>query len=79
MTNGAYLVYSQLCTKQNPRIHDIFIARGSDGKWYYSTFHFCIEMFTLRAEVLGRASMGRSSSLRTRVPYMNSTADRMSA
>ena len=44
MTNGEYMVYSQLCSKQNPRIHDIFIAHGSDGRWYYSTFHFCVGM-----------------------------------
>src|SRR6476620_2125948 len=60
MTNGEYLVYSQLCTKENPRIHDLFIARGSDGKWYYSTFHFCIGMITLRGEVLGE---GKRESL----------------
>ena len=22
--------------------------RGSDGKWYYSTYHFCVEMIVLR-------------------------------
>lgn len=50
MTNGEHLVYSQICSKQNSKIHDIFLARGSDEKWYYSTYHFCIGMLTLRIE-----------------------------
>ena len=28
--------------------YDIFIGYGSDGKWYYSTYHFCVEMLVLR-------------------------------
>jgi hypothetical protein len=58
MTNGEYLVYSQLCGKEDHRIHGIFIAHGSDGKWYYSTFHFCIGMVTLRGEIFGRSRVG---------------------
>jgi hypothetical protein len=48
MTNGEHLVYSQVCSKENSGIYDIFIARGSDGKWYYSTYHFCVRMLDLR-------------------------------
>ena len=50
MTNGEYLVYAQMCSKQDPKVRDIFLARGSDEKWYYSTYHFCIGMLTLRIE-----------------------------
>jgi hypothetical protein len=48
MTNGEWMVYSSFCRKQDFRICDIFIARASDGKWYYSTYHFCINMIVLR-------------------------------
>ena len=58
MTNGEYLVYSHVDTKQAGGIADLFLARGSDGKWYYSTFHFCINMITLRGEILGESKNG---------------------
>lgn len=48
--DGGWLIYRSQCHKQDPRIHDIFIARASDGRWYYSTFHFCIGAITLRAD-----------------------------
>jgi hypothetical protein len=48
MRSGEWMVYTNICSKQNGRIHDLFIGRGSDGKWYYSTFHFCIGMVVLQ-------------------------------
>ena len=48
MNNGEWIAYASECTKKDPRIRDIFIGRGSDGKWYYSTYHFCIGMLDLR-------------------------------
>jgi hypothetical protein len=50
MRDGEWLAYSAVCRKENRRIYDIFLARGSDGKWYYSTYHFCIDMVSLRGE-----------------------------
>jgi hypothetical protein len=51
MQNGEWLVYKSHCSKAAPRfVKDIFLAKGSDGKWYYSTFHFCVGMITLRGE-----------------------------
>ena len=50
MQNGDWLAYANICRKQDKRIHDLFVARGSDGKWYYSTYHFCIAMVVLRME-----------------------------
>ena len=50
MRNGDWLTYSSVCQKENRRIADLFIARGSDGRWYYSTFHFCIGMLDLKME-----------------------------
>ena len=57
-TNGEHFVYAHIDSKQDSRIHDLFIARGSDGKWYYSTFHFCIDMITVRGEILGKPAHG---------------------
>jgi hypothetical protein len=47
---GEWLAYANSCQKQDGRIPDIFLAWGSDGHWYYSTFHFCIGMVVLRME-----------------------------
>lgn len=48
--NGEWLTYANICRKEDRRIHDLFLARGSDGKWYYSTYHFCIGVVVLRME-----------------------------
>ena len=47
MKNGEWIVYSATCSKQPPGIHDIFLGQGSNGKYYYSTFHFCVGMCSL--------------------------------
>ncbi len=48
MTNGEWMVYRNICAKEKGRIPDLFIGRASDGKWYYSTYHFCIGMIVLK-------------------------------
>ena len=50
MRNGDWLAYTNICRKEDRRIHDLFLARGSDGQWYYSTYHFCIGMLVLRMD-----------------------------
>jgi hypothetical protein len=50
MRNGDWVAYAAICQKENRRIQDLFIGRGSDGSWYYSTYHFCIDMLELRME-----------------------------
>ena len=47
---GEWLAFANSCQKQDGRIPDIFLARGSDGHWYYSTYHFCVGMVVLRME-----------------------------
>ena len=47
--DGSWLAYRSQCHKQDPKVHDIFVARASDGKWYYSDYHFCIGAFVLRS------------------------------
>jgi hypothetical protein len=48
MTNGEWMAYRNTCAKEEGRIPDLFIGRGSNGKWYYSTYHFCIGMIVLK-------------------------------
>jgi hypothetical protein len=48
MRNGDWLAYANNCWKEEPHIYDMFLARGSDGQWYYSTYHFCVKMLVLR-------------------------------
>lgn len=50
MKNGDWMICQNISSKQNWRIKDLFIGRGSDGKWYYSTFHFCVSKEVLRME-----------------------------
>ncbi len=50
MSNADWIAYAAECSKKDHRIHDIFIGRTSDGRWYYSTYHFCVEMLVLRME-----------------------------
>lgn len=50
MRNGDWLAYANLCQKQDSRIRDLFLGRGSDGRWYYSTYHFCKGMVVLKME-----------------------------
>lgn len=52
MRNGEWIVFRNVCTKeQHPGIErDLFIGLGSDGQWYYSTFHFCKQMMVLQIE-----------------------------
>jgi len=49
MKSGEWFIYKSHCSKESPRnVRDIFITKGSDGKWYYTTCHFCVGMCSLR-------------------------------
>jgi hypothetical protein len=50
MQNGDWIAYSNICQKEERRIRDLFLGRGSDGQWYYSTYHFCKGMIVLRMD-----------------------------
>ena len=47
MTNGEWMAYRYVCLKEEAQIPDLFLGRGSDGRWYYSTWHFCVNMQNL--------------------------------
>jgi len=44
MTNGEYLIYAWWHGNNNGWVDHLFLAHGSDGKWYFSTYHFCNHM-----------------------------------
>ena len=46
--DGSWIAYRAQCHKVDPKVYDLFIGRGSDGNWYYSTYHFCIGMLALQ-------------------------------
>ncbi len=50
--NGEWVVCESVCTKEQRTSvrKDIFIGCGSDGRWYYSTFHFCVGKMVLDIE-----------------------------
>lgn len=50
MQNGEWLVYTHSNSHESPAINDHFIAHASNGKWYYTTFHFCKDMVGLGME-----------------------------
>ena len=48
VASGEWLVYKSHCSEVPPhQVSDIFLAKGSNGKWYYSTCHFCVGMCAL--------------------------------
>jgi hypothetical protein len=44
MTNGEFLVYAFRHGLNNGFVDHLFLAHGSDGRWLYSTYHFCNSM-----------------------------------
>src|SRR5262245_38421717 len=53
MTNGEYLVYASRHGFNNVFVDHLFLAHGSDGRWYYSTYHFCNRMVGADADPPG--------------------------
>jgi hypothetical protein len=50
MADGSWLVHANICSKEDPKIRDLYLARGSDGRWYFSTMHFCVGMLVAYAQ-----------------------------
>jgi hypothetical protein len=48
MTNGEYLIYAFRHGFNNGFVDHLFLAHGSDGRWFYSTYHFCNSMVGVR-------------------------------
>jgi hypothetical protein len=50
MTNGEFLVYAFRHGFNNGFVDHLFLARASDGRWLYSTYHFCNQMAAIRSD-----------------------------
>ena len=50
MTNDQFLVYAFRHGFNNGFVDHLFLAHGSDGRWYYSTYHFCSMMAGVRGD-----------------------------
>jgi hypothetical protein len=50
MTNDEFLVYASRHGFNNGFVDHLFLAHGSDGRWYYSTYHFCNSMVMLLSD-----------------------------
>jgi hypothetical protein len=57
MTNGEYLIYASRHGFNSGFVDHLFLAHGSDGRWWYSTYHFCNSM----AGVIGEDPPGSIS------------------
>ena len=44
MENDEYLIYASRHGFNSGFVDHLFLARGSDGRWLYSTYHFCSSM-----------------------------------
>ena len=44
MKNDEYLIYASRHGFNTGLVDHLFLARGSDGRWLYSTYHFCNSM-----------------------------------
>jgi hypothetical protein len=50
MENGEWMLYYQEAGKADFVVGDLFIGKGSDGRWYYSPSHFCVDMLCARMD-----------------------------
>lgn len=50
MTKGEYLIYTYRHGRNDRWIDHLFLAHSSDGRWLYSTYHFCNSMVTLLSD-----------------------------
>lgn len=50
MTNGEFLIYAFRHGFNSGFVDHLFLAHGSDGRWLYSTYHFCNSMAALMSE-----------------------------
>jgi hypothetical protein len=50
MTNGANLIYASWHGFNNGLVNHLFLAHSSDGRWLYSTYHFCNDMVAVMSD-----------------------------
>ena len=50
MTNEEYLIYAMRHGRNDGSLDHLFLAHASDGRWLYSTFHFCNGMVAIMSD-----------------------------
>jgi hypothetical protein len=50
MTNGEYIIYASRHGANNGFVDHLFLGHGSDGRWLYSSYHFCSFMAGVRSD-----------------------------
>jgi hypothetical protein len=50
MTNGEYIIYAYRHGANEGFPDHLFLGHGSDGRWFYNTFHFCNYMAMVSGE-----------------------------
>lgn len=50
MTNGECIIYAFRHGFNSGLVDHLFLAHGTDNKWYYSTYHFCSSMVMIRGD-----------------------------
>lgn len=53
MTNGEYIIYAFWHGSNRGFVDHLFLGHGSDGRWLYSTYHFCNSMVGANADPPG--------------------------
>ena len=50
MRNGERIIYRNECVHRHQILGDIFVGKASNGRPYYSSYHFCCEMVVPKME-----------------------------
>ena len=50
MTNGDYIIFASRHGRNNGFVDHLFLGHASDGRWLYSTYHFCNMMAMVRSD-----------------------------
>jgi len=50
MTNGEYIIFAFRHGANNRFVDHLFLGHGSNGRWLYSTYHFCSMMAGVRGD-----------------------------
>jgi hypothetical protein len=50
MTNGDYIMFVSRHGRNNGFVDHLFLGHASDGRWLYSTYHFCNSMAAILGE-----------------------------
>jgi hypothetical protein len=50
MANGQYIIFAFWHSPYRGFVGDLFLGCGSDGRWLYSSYHFCNRMAAVRGD-----------------------------